>query len=154
MPNTKKGTATQKATTTTAVVTTAPTLQHTGNELTYACIWAFINGQAGGNLHNVQVVPLSNVKLNDAQPVPFGYNGKAGGVRQTIQNWLLMGVKGNNSLAAILAAAKPLGHSSKKPICLLALLNGGYSPSSAVWGTGYVKLVVQPQPTKQGTPAR
>ena len=140
MPNTKKGTATQKATTTTAVVTTAPTLQHTGNELTYACIWAFINGQAGGNLHNVQVVPLSNVKLNDAQPVPFGYNGKAGGVRQTIQNWLLMGVKGNNSLAAILAAAKPLGHSSKKPICLLALLNGGYSPSSAVWGLSLIHI--------------
>jgi hypothetical protein len=148
MQNTTKGKATKKATTTTAVVTTAPTLQHTGNELSYDDVWAFINGQAGGNLHNVQVVPLDNVKLNDASPVPFGYNGKSGGVRQTIQNWLLMGVKGNNSLAAILAAAKPLGHSSKKPICLLALLNGGYSPSSAVWGTGYVKLIVQPQPTK------
>ena len=148
MPNTKKGAATQKATTTTAVVTTAPPLQHTGPELTYPCIWAFINGQAGGNLHNVQVVPLSNVKLNDAQPVPFGYNGKAGGVRATIQGWLLNGVKGNNSLAAILNAAKPLGHSAKSPICLLALLNGGYSPSSPTWGTGYVKLVVQPQPTK------
>ena len=153
MPNTKKGAATQKATTTTAVVPVAPTLQHTGNELTYACIWAFINGQAGGNLHNVQVVPLSNVKLNDAQPVPFGYNGQTGGVRATIQNWLLNGVKGNNSLATILNAAKPLGHSAKSPICLLALLNGGYSPSSPTWGTGYVKLVVQPQPTKQGTPA-
>jgi hypothetical protein len=148
MQNTTKGKAAKNATTTTAVVPVAPTLQHTGNELTYACLWAFINGQAGGNLHNVQVVPLSNVKLNDAQPVPFGFNGKAGGVRHQIQTWLLNGVKGNNSLAAILAAAKPLGHSSKKPICLLAMLNGGYSPSSAVWGTGYVKLVVQPQPTK------
>ena len=153
MQNTTKGKATKKATTTTAVVTTAPTLQHTGNELSYDDVWAFINGQAGGNLHNVQVVPLDNVKLNDAQPVPFGYNGKAGGVRATIQGWLLNGVKGNNSLAAILNAAKPLGHSAKSPICLLALLNGGYSPSSAVWGTGYVKLVVQPQPTKQGTPS-
>ena len=147
MPTTKKGTATQKATTTTATATVA-TLQHTGNELTYACIWQFVQQHAGGNLHNVQVVPLGNVQLDQPQPVPFGFNGKAGGVRATIQGWLLRGVNGSNSLAAILAAAKPLGHSSKKPICLLALLNGGYSPSSTTWVTGYVKLVVQPQPTK------
>ena len=100
---------------------------------------------AGGNLHNVQVVPLANVQADTDQPVPFGFNGKVGGVRATIQGWLLSGVNGNNSLAAILAAAKPLGHSSKKPVCLHALLNGGYSPSSSVWGTAYVKLVVQPQ---------
>jgi len=147
MQNAKKGKATQKATVKPATVKAA-TLQHTGNEITYACIWQFVQQHAGGNLHNVQVVPLPNVQLDQPQPVPFGFNGKAGGVRATIQGWLLNGVNGNNSLAAILAAAKPLGHSSKKPICLLALLNGGYSPSSAVWGTGYVKLVAQPQPTK------
>jgi hypothetical protein len=87
-------------------------------------------------------------KAGTAAPVPFGFNGKAGGVRQTIQNWLLQGVEGNTSLAAILAAAKPLGHSSKKPVCLMAMLQGGYSPSSATWGTPYVKLVVQPQASK------
>ena len=121
------------------------TLQNEGTPLTYAQIWQFVNTHAAGNLHNVQVVPLPNVKLGDAQPVPFGFTGKTGGVRATIQNWLLNGVNGNNSLAAILNAAKPLGHSTKSPICLLAMLNGGYSPSSATWGTGYVKLVVQPQ---------
>ena len=119
-----------------------------GADITYADIWAFVNKQAGGNLHNVQVVPLSNVQLNQAQPVPFGYGGRSGGVRQQIQNWLLQGVNGNNSLAAILNAAAPLGHSRKKPVCLMAMLQGGYSPSSSTWGTPYVQLVVQPQPTK------
>ena len=131
---------------TTKKATNVATLQNEGAPLTYAQIWQFVNTHAAGNLHNVQVVPLPNVKLGDAQPVPFGFTGKTGGVRATIQNWLLNGVKGNNSLAAILNAAKPLGHSTKSPNCLLAMFNGGYSPSSATWGTGYVKLVVQPQP--------
>ena len=119
-----------------------------GKEITYAQLWAWVNTAAGGNLHNVAVKPLANVQVGTSSPVPFGYNGKAGGVRQTIQDWLLQGVQGNTSLAAILAAAKPLGHSSKKPVCLMAMLQGGYSPSSATWGTPYVELVVQPQPTK------
>ena len=120
-------------------------LQNTGSPVSYADIWAFVNTEAGGNVHNVQVLPLDNVKLDSDQPVPFGYTGKVGGVRATIQNWLLNGVNGNNSLFAILNAAKPLGHSTKSPICLLAMLNGGYTPSSPVYGTGYVQLVVQPQ---------
>ena len=143
--NTKTVTATaQKATTTTA------TLQVTnGKPLTYACIWQFVNTHAQGQLANVQVVPLSNVKTGDAVPVPFGYNGKTNGVRATIQNWLLFGVKGakQNNAHVALTNAKPLGHSYKSPICLLALLNGGYSPSSATWGTSFVKLVVTPQAT-------
>ena len=141
--NTKTVSATaQKATTTTA------TLQVTnGKPLTYKCIWDFVNTHAQGQLANVQVVPLSNVKTGDAVPVPFGYNGKVGGVRATIQNWLLFGVKGakQNNAHVALTNAKPLGHSYKSPICLLALLNGGYSPSSATWGTSFVKLVVKPQ---------
>ena len=141
MAQTKKTNATANATAKTV------TLQNTGTPLTYACIWAFVNTHAAGQPQNVAVVPLPNVKAGTASPVPFGYTGKAGGVRATIQNWLLGGVKGNTSMHAILAAAKPLGHSYKSPICLLALLNGGYTPSSATWGTGYVKLVVQPQAT-------
>ena len=121
------------------------TLQNTGTPLEYSEIWAFVNAEAGGNINNVQVVPLDNVKLDSDQPVPFGYTGKTGGVRATIQDWLLKGVDGNHSLFSILNAAKPLGHSTKSPICLLAMLNGGYTPSSKVWGTGYVKLEVQPQ---------
>ena len=148
MQNAKKGKATQKATVNPATVKAA-TLQHTGNEVTYACIWAFVQQHAGGNLHNVQVVPLANVQLDQPQPVPFGYNGKAGGVRASLQNLMLNGVNGCTSLATVLTAGKKqFGQSTKKPICLLALLNGGYSPSSATWGTGYVKLVAQPQPTK------
>ena len=141
--NTKTVSATaQKDTTTTA------TLQVTnGKPLTYKCIWDFVNTHAQGQLANVQVVPLSNVKTGDAVPVPFGYNGKVGGVRATIQNWLLFGVKDakQNNAHVALTHAKPLGHSYKSPICLLALLNGGYSPSSATWGTSFVKLVVKPQ---------
>jgi hypothetical protein len=120
-------------------------LQNTGTELSYADIWAFVQAEAGGNVHNVQVVALENVKLDSDQPVPFGYTGKVGGTRAIIQDWLLKGYEGNRSLFAILNAAKPLGHSTKSPNCLLAMLNGGYSPSSSVYGTGYVKLVVQPQ---------
>ena len=141
--NTNTVTATaQQATTTTA------TLQITnGKPLTYACIWQFVNTPAQGQLANVQVVPLPNVKKGNAVPVPFGYNGKTNGVRATIQNWLLFGVKGakQNNAHVALTNAKPLGHSYKSPICLLALLNGGYSPSSATWGTSFVKLVVKPQ---------
>jgi hypothetical protein len=138
-----KNTKVAKATTPAKVAT----LQNTGTAITNAQVWAFVNTHAAGNPHNVQVKALPNVQLNNAQPVPFGFTGKGTGVRATIQNWLLNGVNGNNSLAAILNAAKPLGHSTKNPVCLMAMLNGGYSPSSAVWGTGYVKLVVQPQPT-------
>ena len=127
------------------------TLQNTGTPINYSDIWAFVQAEAGGNVHNVQVLPLDNVKLDSDQPVPFGYTGKVGGVRATIQNWLLNGVNGNNSLFAILNAAKPLGHSTKSPICLLAMLNGGYTPSSPVYGTGYVQLVVQPQPQAKAT---
>ena len=142
-----KKTSTVTATAQQATTTTA-TLQVTnGKPLTYKCIWDFVNTHAQGQLANVQVVPLSNVKTGDAVPVPFGYNGKVGGVRATIQNWLLFGVKDakQNNAHVALTHAKPLGHSYKSPICLLALLNGGYSPSSATWGTSFVKLVVKPQ---------
>jgi hypothetical protein len=52
------------------------TLKITGNKpLTYACIWAFVNNHANGNLNNVYIQPLGNVKLNATNPVPFGYGG-------------------------------------------------------------------------------
>ena len=144
--NRRKGYKMAQAKTKTATQSVAvATLQNTGSPLEYSDIWAFVNLEAGGNIHNVQVVPLDNVKLDSDQPVPFGYTGKTGGVRATIQDWLLKGVDGSHSLFSILNAAKPLGHSTKSPICLLAMLNGGYTPSSKVYGTGYVKLVVQPQ---------
>lgn len=118
-------------------------LMVTGEELTYDAIWKFVQENAGGNEANVKIVPLDNVDLTSDQPVPFGYGGRAGGVRQQIQDWMLKGVEGDMSLKAVLNKAAPLGHSRKKPVCLHALMHGGYSPSSKYWMTPFVKLVVQ-----------
>ena len=118
-------------------------LMVTGEELTYDAIWKFVQENAGGNEANVKIVPLDNVDLTSAQPVPFGYGGRTGGVRQQIQDWMLKGVDGDMSLKAVLNKAAPLGHSRKKPVCLHALMHGGYSPSSKYWMTPFVKLVVQ-----------
>jgi len=115
----------------------------TDQELTYDDIWHFVQTQAGGNEANVKIVPLDNVDLKSDAPVPFGYGGKAGGVRQIIQDLMLRGVEGDVTLKAVLTKAAPLGHSRKKPVCLHALLHGGYSPSSKYWMTPFVKLVVQ-----------
>jgi hypothetical protein len=46
-----------KATATKATVQVAE-LQHNGTEVSYADIWNFVQKHAGGNLHNVQIVPL------------------------------------------------------------------------------------------------
>ena len=108
-------------------------------------MWAWVNQHAAGNLHNVHIVPLANVQAGTAKPVPFGYNGKPTGTRAVIQNAMLQGLNGNTSLAAILGWASQKGHSAKRPICLQALLQGGYSTSAPTFGTPYVKLVVQPQ---------
>lgn len=118
-------------------------LMVTGEELTYDAIWKFVQENAGGNEANVKIVPLDNVDLTSDQPVPFGYGGRTGGVRQQIQDWMLKGVEGDTSLKAVLNKAAPLGHSRKKPVCLHALMHGGYSPSSKYWMTPFVKLVVQ-----------
>jgi hypothetical protein len=133
----KKVAPTQKATVKSAelVVTDA--------EISYAEIFQFVQEHAGGNEANVKIVALDNVDADSAQPVPFGYGGRSGGVRQQIQDWMLKGVDGDTSLKAVLNKAAPLGHSRKKPVCLHALMHGGYSPSSKYWMTPFVKLVVQ-----------
>ena len=114
-----------------------------GHELSYNDITTFIKTEAGGNEANVHIVPLPNVDLKGDKPVPFGYGGKPDGVRRTIQDWMLKGYKGDTSLKPILSRATKLGHSATKPVCLHALLHGGYSPSSKYWMTPYVKLVVK-----------
>ena len=86
----------------------------TDQELTYDDIWHFVQTQAGGNEANVKIVPLDNVDLKSDAPVPFGYGGRAGGVRQKIQDWMLRGVDGDLTLKAVLTKAAPLGHSRKK----------------------------------------
>lgn len=112
-------------------------------EVTYEDIWTFVQVHAGGNEANVIIVRLDNVDLASPTPVPFGYGGKTGGVRSRIQDWMLRGVDGDSSLKASLSKAAPLGHSRRKPVCLHALMHGGYSPSSKYWMTPFVKLVVQ-----------
>ena len=97
-------------------------------ELSYDDIWKFVQDQAGGNEANVLIVPLDNVDLKGDRPVPFGYGGKVGGVRQRIQDGMLKGIDGD---------------SRKKPVCLHALMHGGYSSSSKYWMTPFIKLVVQ-----------
>jgi hypothetical protein len=112
-------------------------------EISYDQIWQFVQENAGGNEANVKIIPLPSVDLKSKTPLPFGYNGKPGGVRETIQNWMLHGISGDHSLKTILGRATKLGHSKKKPVCLHALMHGGYSPSSKYWLTPYIKLVVQ-----------
>tara|TARA_R110001599_G_scaffold316284_1_gene525384 strand:+ start:162 stop:572 length:411 start_codon:yes stop_codon:yes gene_type:complete len=110
----------------------------------WAALTSFINKHAGGNTHNVKIVALSNVAAAPLQPVPFGYNGKPNGVRAQIQNHML---SGPTLFAALNKGAKHKGGQSKaKPICLLALLNGGYTASAPTWGTPFVKLVVTAPP--------
>ena len=140
MANTAKKTSPKK---TTKKVVKSVELMVTDQELTYDDIWNFVQTKAGGNEANVKIVPLDNVDLKSDAPVPFGYGGKTGGVRQQIQDWMLRGVEGDATLKTVLNKAAPLGHSRKKPVCLHALLHGGYSPSSKYWMTPYVKLVVQ-----------
>ena len=38
-------------------------LKNTGTQLSYKCITNFINNSANGNLNNIIVAPLTNVKL-------------------------------------------------------------------------------------------
>ena len=140
MANTAKKTTPKSAT---KKVVKSVELMVTDQELTYDDIWNFVQTKAGGNEANVKIVPLDNVDLKSDAPVPFGYGGTTGGVRQQIQDWMLRGVEGDATLKAVLNKAAPLGHSRKKPVCLHALLHGGYSPSSKYWMTPYVKLVVQ-----------
>ena len=82
----------------------------TDRELEYSEIWAFVQEHAGGNEANVKIVPLDNVDLASATPVPFGYGGKTGGVRQVIQDWMLKGVDGDLSLKAVLNKAAPVSY--------------------------------------------
>ena len=109
-----------------------------GEELTYDDITNFVRTEAGGNENNVEIQCL----VPSPEDVPFGWGGKKGGVRHFIQSAFLTGIKGDKRLGFILNQCAKLGHSRKKPNVLLALLNGGYSPSSKYWGTPYVKLIV------------
>ena len=70
----KKKAAPKKAAPEVAPVTTVE-LQLTDGILDYSDIWAFVQKHAGGQEGNVRIVPLENVDLTSAEPVPFGYGG-------------------------------------------------------------------------------
>jgi len=113
---------------------------------------AWCNANAGGNWANVKIVKQPSVQANWQQqglkgPVPFGYNGAGTGTRALLQNNLLA----VPNVAAHWAWCKTgpsanIGtvsqHTANNPVCLLALLNGGYSPSSKTWGQAFVHLTV------------
>ena len=114
MTTTKKSPRPTKQTVKAVVKTRKPeTLVVGKEELTYDQIWLWVNSKAGGNLANVKIVPLDNVDLTSAEPVPFGYGGKTGGVRQQIQDWMLKGVDGDMSLKTVLGKAAKLGYATE-----------------------------------------
>lgn len=119
-----------------------------GAELSAQDINNFVREIAGGNPNDVEIIPLDNVDLDGQFPFPFGNSGKTGGVRNQIQDMIAHGVNGDRRLSIVLQEASKLGHSKTRPVCLLAVLNGGYSPSSKYWGTAYAKLVHKPAQIK------
>lgn len=141
----KKSTAATKSPATSkAVVKSKPADVFTfDGEISGKQVWDFINTKAGGNPNNVVVVPLGNVNVDDDKPTPFGYT-RQGGTRALFHDFHVKGVDGDFRLGNMLdKMRKADGHSKQRMICTVALLNGGYSPSSAVWGTPFISLQVQ-----------
>jgi len=120
-------------------------------EITTTSLRAWVNANAGGDWSKVKIVKQGNV-VTDYQkaglkgPLPFGYNGKPDSTRALLQNhilasqtvadhwtWCKSGPKSN------IGTVKT--HTANHPVCLLALLNGGYSPSSKTWGQAFIHLV-------------
>lgn len=119
----------------------------TGPNVTATALHAFVNGQAGGNAHKVQIVCLPNVTPTAANPLPFTNmqkQGKRAAIMWAIVNGVPMpnGQPASRTLAAFMAFAGKQGASQRNPLDLLAALNGGFSESSKTWGTPFIKLVV------------
>lgn len=109
---------------------------------------AFVNQHCGGQWQKVAIVPQAAVAMDwQAKglkgPVPFGYNGGGNGPRATLQNKALQSANAAEFMAW--SKAHPQGgyvETPNRPHTLLALLNGGYSPSSKTWGQSFVHLAV------------
>jgi len=118
--------------------------------VTVQALRAWVNTNAGGNWSNVKIVPQANVVADYVGqglkgPVPFGYNGNSQGTRAILQNHILS-VENLAQHWIWCKSQKGVGtiaqHTPNNPVCLLALLNGGYSASQASYGTPFVHLVV------------
>jgi hypothetical protein len=120
-------------------------------EVTTQSLRAWLNANAGGDWSKVKIVKQGNVvadyqKAGLKGPVPFGYNGNPASTRALLQSNLLT----VNTVAEHWTWCKSgpkagIGtvkqHTANNPVCLLALLNGGYSPSSKTWGQAFIHLV-------------
>jgi len=116
--------------------------------ITTQTLRAWVNANVGGDWSKVTVVVQPSV-VTDWEtkglkgPVPFGYNGGANGPRAKLQNQLL--VTGTVAEFMAWSKANPLGgyvESPNRPHTVLALLNGGYSPSSKTWCNSFIHLAV------------
>lgn len=132
----------------TANAPTATLFASVNSPITAETLRAFVNQHCGGNWSKVAIVPQDSVAMDwQAKglkgPVPFGYNGGSNGPRATLQNKAL--TSGNAAEFMAWSKAHPQGgyvETPNRPHTLLALLNGGYSPSSKTWGTSFVHLAV------------
>ena len=114
--------------------------------ITAATVRAFVNQHCGGNYHKVAILVQPAVAANwQAQglkgPVPFGYNGGPTGTRARIQNQFLASA----TLGGFMQWCKvtpSVNHAEtiNRLVITLAMLNGGYSPSSKTWGNSFVHL--------------
>lgn len=118
--------------------------------ITVQSLRAWVNSNAGGNWSNVKIVPQANIVADYVGqglkgPVPFGYNGNSQGTRAILQNHILS-VQNLAQHWLWCKTQKGVGtvaqHTPNNPVCLLALLNGGYSASQATYGTPFIHLVV------------
>jgi len=153
MVNTTKAAPAAKAAAPAATTAAAAALFGTANApVTVQALRAWANANAGGNWANVKIVKQAGVQANwQAQglkgPVPFGYNGKPHSTRALLQNNLLaVPTLGAHWVWCKTGPSCNIGtvaaHTPNNPVCLLAMLNGGYSPSSATWGTAFLHLTV------------
>jgi hypothetical protein len=120
-------------------------------EVTVQSLRAWINANAGGDWSKVKIVKQENIvadyqKAGLKGPVPFGYNGNPVGTRALLQNHLLESKTVAEHWTWCKSGPKAgVGtvkqHTPNNPVCLLALLNGGYSPSSKTWGQAFIHLV-------------
>lgn len=109
---------------------------------------AFVNANAGGDWSKVRIVLQDSVAMDWQSkglkgPVPFGYNGGQVGPRAKLQNQALA----SSTVAEFMAWSKsnPQGgyvETPNRPHTVLALLNGGYSPSSKTWCQSFIHLAV------------
>lgn len=143
-------------------VATLKGIAHPTQPVTPQQVWAFVN--ANGGLFNCKLVLTSNVNHNNLHkttgapnPLPYtnmqlnkaGVHGKRAAINWAAVNGMVPTTsptiaKGTKQTPHCLGTwynfGNHMGQTKGKVADLLALLNGGYSPSSATWGMVYATL--------------